>query len=56
MPNNNKAITKLRESHTSGIWTDGSTTRDTCHVMNKAQEKLEDIFSNLSGISHPGLQ
>jgi len=56
MPNNNEAIIKLHESHTRGIWTDGTTTRDTYHVMNEEEEELEDIFSNLSGISHPGLQ
>jgi hypothetical protein len=29
---------------------------DIRHVMNGAQEILEDVFCNLLGILHPGLQ
>jgi len=54
MPNSTEAITKLRHIQV-GFGMNGTTTRDTCHVMNEGQEEL-DIFSNLSGISYSGLQ
>jgi len=61
MPNSSEALIKTtRNKHkhdgmVSKIW-NGGLPPDICHVMNGAQEILEDVFCNLLGILHPGLQ